>query len=278
MSYRCHRTIPGLNNSLGDGKPIKQAVRRMAFARRLVEEMLAEMLAAYLVEPDYVLVKNVIGYSFRFCVNYCKFNAVTRKDAHLIPRIDETFDSLANSLWFTTLDLVSRHFIPFELCNAPATFQRLMESVLSGLLCKVYLVYLDDIIILENSEEEHLKNLKKLQKRLRGTGFKIKFSECPTGDLPGVRHDPWQSDDKPTENCSRGTMFSFPLHLRSTTIFGSQPLLSPFHSRLCKDSESTARADVEEPALQVEGQARSRHCLTEKPSDFSTTAETPSLH
>ncbi|KRZ74481.1 hypothetical protein T10_8811 [Trichinella papuae] len=99
-----------------------------------------------------------------------------------------------------------------------------------------------------------------------------------TGDLPGVRHDPWQSDDKPTENCSRGTMFSFPLHLRSTTIFGSQPLLSPFHSRLCKDSESTARADVEEPALQVEGQARSRHCLTEKPSDFSTTAETPSLH
>ncbi|KRZ65658.1 RNA-directed DNA polymerase -like protein [Trichinella papuae] len=241
MSYRCHRTIPGLNNSLGDGKPIKQAVRRMAFARRLVEEMLAEMLAAYLVEPDYVLVKNVIGYSFRFCVNYCKFNAVTRKDAHLIPRIDETFDSLANSLWFTTLDLVSRHFIPFELCNAPATFQRLMESVLSGLLCK-------------------------------NAVFPA------TGDLPGVRHDPWQSDDKPTENCSRGTMFSFPLHLRSTTIFGSQPLLSPFHSRLCKDSESTARADVEEPALQVEGQARSRHCLTEKPSDFSTTAETPSLH
>ncbi|KRZ74480.1 hypothetical protein T10_8811 [Trichinella papuae] len=62
MSYRCHRTIPGLNNSLGDGKPIKQAVRRMAFTRRLVEETLAEILWSLIItgctgkERDWVFI------------------------------------------------------------------------------------------------------------------------------------------------------------------------------------------------------------------------------
>ena len=83
---------------------------------------------------------------------------MTRKDADPLPRIDDTLSTLAGSQWFSTLDLVSGywqveidpadkpktafcttkglfHFkvMPFGLCNAPATFQCLMDLVLAGL-------------------------------------------------------------------------------------------------------------------------------------------------
>jgi len=102
-----------------------------------------------------VLVQKKDG-SIRFCIDYRKVNAVTRKDAYPLPRVDDTFDTLAGSSWFSTLDLKSGYWqvevnpsdrektafctqqglfefnvMPFGLCNAPATFQRLMNLVLA---------------------------------------------------------------------------------------------------------------------------------------------------
>ena len=83
---------------------------------------------------------------------------VTRKNAYPLPQMDDTLDTLAGSLWFTTLDILSGywqvdiaesnrditqeglfHFnvMPFGLCNAPATFQCLMDMILAGLLWDV---------------------------------------------------------------------------------------------------------------------------------------------
>lgn len=118
-----------------------------------------------------VLVRKKDG-SIRFCVDYRKLNVVTVKDSYPLPRIDDILDQLSGNVWFSTLDLKSDYWqlgirpqdkdktafsignglwqfnvMPFGLCNAPATFERLMERVLHRLLSKICLVYLDDVIV-----------------------------------------------------------------------------------------------------------------------------------
>ena len=68
--------------------------------------------------------------------------------------------------------------MPFGLCNAPATFQRLMDLVLSGLQWSHCLVYLDDIIILGTTFKDHLCNILSILRRLREAGLKLKPSKC----------------------------------------------------------------------------------------------------
>ena len=68
--------------------------------------------------------------------------------------------------------------MPFGLCNAPATFQRLMDKVLSGLKCYSCLVYIDDILVVVDSFENHLYNLVGVLKRLMEAGLKVKPSKC----------------------------------------------------------------------------------------------------
>lgn len=63
--------------------------------------------------------------------------------------------------------------MPFGLCNAPATFQWLMDSVLAELQRSACWVYIDDIIMIGESFEEHMKNLQLVFERLRQAGFKL---------------------------------------------------------------------------------------------------------
>lgn len=96
--------------------------------------------------------------SLRFCVDYRKLNRVTKKDVYPLPRIDDALDRLRTAKYFSSLDLKSIYWqievderdrektafvtpdglyefkvVPFGLCSAPATFQRMMDSVLAGL-------------------------------------------------------------------------------------------------------------------------------------------------
>lgn len=112
-----------------------------------------------------------------------------------MPRIDDSLDALSGAKWFSTLDLKSGYWqvemdrrdrektafsmgsglyefnvLPFGLCNAPATFQRLMEQVLRELHWQICLIYIDDIIIYATTIEEHLVRLGEVFDRLRGQG------------------------------------------------------------------------------------------------------------
>lgn len=64
--------------------------------------------------------------------------------------------------------------MPFGLCNAPATFQRIIEKALSGLQWKIAVLYLDDIVVFGKNFEEHISNLEKVFDRLDEMNLKVK--------------------------------------------------------------------------------------------------------
>lgn len=78
---------------------------------------------------------------------------------------------MGNGLWQFTV-------MPFGLCNAPATFERLMEKVLQDILFKICLVYLDDVIVFSKSFEEMISNLRKVFLRFRAADLKINPKKC----------------------------------------------------------------------------------------------------
>ncbi|MEW8548469.1 MAG: reverse transcriptase domain-containing protein, partial [Candidatus Thiodiazotropha sp.] len=193
-----------------DARPIKQPPRRVPFAmREQLQKQVDEMLEQDIIEPSkspwsspVVLVKKKDG-SFRFCVDYRRLNAVTCKDAHPLPRVDDCLDALSGSKVFSTLDCASGYWqvemnledrektafstgenlfqfkvMPFGLTNAPATFQRLMDLVLAGMHWKCCLVYLDDIIVFTSTVDEHLTKLREVFSCIRDAGLTLKSSKC----------------------------------------------------------------------------------------------------
>ena len=118
----------------------------------------------------------------QFCIDFRKLNGTTVNDAHPLPRIDDTLEALKGAKIFSALDLKSGYWqvpikeehksktafrnsagqlyefnrLPFGLCNALATFSRLLDNVLSGLSWEVCLYYLDDIIVFSKDWKEHL--------------------------------------------------------------------------------------------------------------------------
>ena len=194
----------------GDSSPIRCAPRRMSPQKIKQEEAYVEqMLSGGQIEPSdspwsapVVLVTNKDG-GTQFCVHYRRLNLTTVKDAYPLPRIDDTLDMLVGKKWFSTLDLASGYWqvflssdarcktafathsglfqfrvMPFGLCNAPATFERLMDRVLQGLRWSRCLVYLDDIKYLGNTFDDALDNLTLIFERLSSYGLQLKSTKC----------------------------------------------------------------------------------------------------
>ena len=194
----------------GDSLPIRCAPRRMSQQKIKQEEAcVEEMLTGDQIEPSkslwsapVVLVTKNDG-GTRLCVDYRRLNLATVKDAYPLPRIDDTLDMLAGMRWFSTLDLSSGYWqvslspearcktafathsglfqfkvMPFGLCNAPATFERLMDWVLQGLRWSGCLVYLDDTIYFGTTFDDALNNLMLIFERLRSNGLQFKSTKC----------------------------------------------------------------------------------------------------
>ena len=175
--------------------------------REIVEEQVNKMLKMGVISPSesqfsspIVLVKKHDG-SQRFCVDFRNLNASTVKDNFPMPRIQERLDSLSGCKFFTVLDLTAGYWqfkmeseskkwtsfkthmgvfeferMPFGLCNAGATFQRAMDSMLRGL--NFASAYIDDIMVASKTFEEHLAHLEKVFQRLRNCKLKVKTRKC----------------------------------------------------------------------------------------------------
>ena len=124
--------------------------------------------------------------SLHFCIDFHKLNERMKKDAYPLPRMQEQMESMVGAQHFSCIDLKSRFWqvkmveeshqytaftvgsmgiyeflrMPFGLCNAPATFQHLMQECLGELNLTYALIYLDDIIVFSAMPEEHLVHLR----------------------------------------------------------------------------------------------------------------------
>ena len=194
----------------GEAYPVKQRHRRIPphvfqEVKQHVQDLVAQGVLKESCSPwasPAVVVMKKDG-SVRFCCDYRKLNNVTHRDAYPLPRVEESLDALGHAQVFSSLDLTAGYFqvavaeqdqektavttpfglyqwtrMPFGLCNAPATFQRLMGAVLGDLAFEVLLVYLDDVLVFSRDFESHLEKLDLVLGRLREHGLKLKPQKC----------------------------------------------------------------------------------------------------
>ena len=194
----------------GQAQPIRGPVYPVPLAKRKeIDSMIEQMLQQGIIEESsspwrspVVLIKKADN-SWRFCVDYRALNAVTVKDAYMLPRTDLTLESLSGSAWYTTLDMTSGYWqvaldeeskpktafsagtelyqfvrMPFGLCGAPATFERLVENVLKGMTAEYVKVFLDDVLVHSGEFDRHLEHLDRVFTRIREAGFKLSPKKC----------------------------------------------------------------------------------------------------
>ena len=194
----------------GGTDPIKQRPhRQLPSAHQAIRESVEQMKAAGQIQPSNsswgfnpVIVKKNNG-SPRVCIDFRPLNEVTKKGSYPLPRTDEVLNELGKAKWFSKLDLKAGYWqimldpedrhktafdtrgglfeflvMPFGLTSAPATFQRLMDTVLSDLLWHRVMVYLDDIIGYSETWQEHLATLHNVLRRLRAAGLQASPSKC----------------------------------------------------------------------------------------------------
>ena len=194
----------------GDARPIKQHMRRTPACFVGEEEAnLKKMLEAGVIKESAsdwasspVLIRKRDG-SVRWCIDYRGLNKVTVKDVFPLPLVDDCLDTLAGNVWFSRLDANSAYWqinikpedrhktafhtryglfehvkMGFGLCNAPASYARVMNLVLRGLNWKTLLAFLDDVLIMGKSFDDHLENLDAALKRFRKFGLKLKPKKC----------------------------------------------------------------------------------------------------
>ncbi|KAH0815056.1 hypothetical protein GEV33_007735 [Tenebrio molitor] len=217
-----------------DPEPVKQRYRpRNPFMQGIIDEEVDKMLAEGVIEPSnspwsspIVLAKKKDG-KHRFCIDFRKVNEVTRKDAYPLPFINVILDKLQRARYISTIDLKSGHWqvpltpsskpitaftvpsrglyqfrvMPFGLHSAPATFQRLMDRVIGPELDPYCFAYLDDIVVLGETFEQHLEVLQEVFRRLRAANLRLNPDKCQFGrrsltylghvvTAAGIRTDP----------------------------------------------------------------------------------------
>ncbi|MGL5771315.1 MAG: pol polyprotein, partial [Bacteroidales bacterium] len=141
--------------------------------------------------------------SLRLCIDFRRLNLITIKDSYPLPRIDEIIDKLVGSTYFTVLDATSGYNqiaireediqktafafnngfyeytrMPFGLCNAPATFQRVMDKILCKRTRCFVLPYLDDVIVFSKTLAEHNQHVRIVLEKIKGANITLNKKKC----------------------------------------------------------------------------------------------------
>ena len=238
------------NIDVMDESPIKQHPYRLSpHKRKILSDEIDYLLEHDIVEPSTsawaspcILVEKPDG-SFRMCTDYRKLNLITKSDSYPLPRIDDILDNVGRAKYMSKLDLLKGYYqiplsakskkfsafathnglyqykvLPFGLKNAPVVFQRYISHALRDL--KGTEVYIDDIIVVGDTWEEHLNRLEMVFSRLRKYnltvnllksefGFaKLKFLgyEIGNGEIAPINAKVEAMCTFPVPSCKKGVM------------------------------------------------------------------------
>jgi hypothetical protein len=177
-----------------------------------IEKIVQELLIAGVIHPSMIPYSSLVvmvlkkEVSCRMCPEFCALNKLTIKDKFPIPVIDELLDELSGAQFFTKLDIRSSYHqirmkeadipnttfctheghydflvMPFGLCNAPSTFQSLMNHVFHPFLHHFFLVFFDDILIYRKTWTNHLTHVDQVLLLLSQHQLFLKQSKCAFG-------------------------------------------------------------------------------------------------
>jgi Reverse transcriptase (RNA-dependent DNA polymerase)/RNase H-like domain found in reverse transcriptase/Integrase zinc binding domain/Chromo (CHRromatin Organisation MOdifier) domain/gag-polyprotein putative aspartyl protease len=186
--------------------------------KKQVEELLQQGLIRPSASPygsPILFVRKKEG-TFRMVIDYRQINNLTVKDKYPLPRIDDLLDKLQGATYFSSFDLLSGYHqvrlsetdvpktafrtpfgsyeflvLPFGLTNAPATFQRLMNTIFHDFVREGFVVvYLDDLLVFSKSESDHMEHLQRVLHRLREHDLYAKLLKCHffTSELKYLGH------------------------------------------------------------------------------------------
>lgn len=233
-------------------KPFKLRQYNMSpYLMEILNKALDKMLRLGVVEPSQgaynspvLLVRKSNG-EYRFCFDGRKLNSITKPDCYPLPRVDRILNllrdakfissvDLRSSFWQIPLDPASREktgfsvpgrglfqfkVLPFGLCNAAQTQQRLMDAILGPKYEPNIFVYLDDIIIVSSTFEHHIQLLKDVHRALREANLTVNFKKCEFFK-PQLRYLGFVVDKEGirTDEAKVSTMLNYPRPTNTTEV------------------------------------------------------------
>lgn len=209
--------IPGLTSAavhdidVNGAQPIKQLPYRINRVKlEAVKQEIEYMLAHKMIEPSQsdwsspILLVPKADQTWRFCVDFRRVNSVTKTDSYPLPRVDDCIDQIGSAKYVSKFDLLKGYWqvpltdqakeitafvtpdglyqfrvMPFGLKNAPSTFQRLMNRVISSVNRCV--VYIDDVVVYSDSFSQHLDDIRTLFEQLSQANLTVNLRKSDIG-------------------------------------------------------------------------------------------------
>lgn len=189
--------------------PQSRAYRMSPYKLQKVKEYLNENLSKGFITPSQAPYSSPVLFALkangdlRFCVDYRKLNAITKRNRYPLPLIEEVIGKIVGCKHLTRLDIIAAfnklrmhpdsedlttfitalgsykyHVLPFGLTNGPSSFQQYINDVLWDYLNDFCQAYLDDILIYSKTRKEHRQHVAKVLTRLREAGLQADIKKC----------------------------------------------------------------------------------------------------